>query len=123
MRRHCANESCILSMVWNLYEDQQLKIKIEDDCGFFEFNLYIKNKEEEKKYKIPLKIMGESSVTNRGELESKLDAASPKIKESLKKAGLTVDALHAALCVAHWYRAESLASDRDTEFPSFLFRG
>ena len=110
-------------MVWTIYEDLQLKIKIEDDCGFFEFNLYIKdNEKEEKKYKIPLKIMGDSSVTKRGELESKIDIINPKIKESLKKADLTVDALHAALCVAHWYRVESLASDRDTEFPSFLFR-
>jgi hypothetical protein len=102
-------------MVWNVYEDKDLRIIHEDNCSWFDWNLYIKYSGKEDKYNIPSKILGESQVTKRGELESKLDAINPKIRDSLKNAGLTVDALHVVLCVAGLDIIDTHARDRDTE--------
>lgn len=101
------------------YEDSQLKITNEGDL--LDDVLYIKDKAgSEKKYSFPTKIENTACSIPRGNLEKELDSVNSEIKDSLRKAGLNIDALHIALCEAYFWCIKDAMFEKESNagYPS-----
>jgi len=106
-------------MAGTWYEDKELKIVASQDVGYESF--CIKNKEgDESCYKLPIRLFNEVHELKRGELEGKLNEIDPKITESLKKANISIDSAHLAMCLSSYNAWETIRADRESERMSFM---
>ncbi len=100
----------------SLYEDSQFRVATGKKIG--ECSFYIKNKDYETYHRISIDAIREIVKIPRGQLEDKLDNIDPKIKKNLKKAGLSVDSAHLAICLAY---IDRITSPRDSDLPSCAY--
>jgi len=99
-----------------IYEDPQFRLSIGKKLG--NYSLYIKHDGEEFFHAISVPQIREIGATPRGELEDKLDGIDPEIRKNLKKADLSVDSVHLAICLTYINR---LNTPRDSDLPSCVY--
>jgi len=102
---------------FRIYEDKQFILArdlAKNKKTLYHYPFYIKNKKKTT-YFLSVENIEEIGKTKRGKLEKVLDKINPEIRKSLKKANLSVDSAHLAICLAY---IDRLTTPRISDLPS-----